>query len=96
MWDLQEGQQRGGTSGGPDLGVREVLHPQGDPVAPVAQLMITGLPLWLLYGCLKAYQAYCRWQGDKTRQPETETKYELVSGSPAPAPAPAAEKGQQL
>ena len=29
-------------------------------VAPVAQLMVTGLPLWILFFSLKIYQRWCR------------------------------------
>lgn len=34
-------------------------------VAPVAQLMITGLPLWLVLAVLKIYQRYCRKEQQK-------------------------------
>jgi len=44
-------------------------------VAPVAQLVITGLPLWLLLALLKLYQRFCR----KTPKEKTEAEYVEVS-----------------
>lgn len=37
-------------------------------VAPVAQLMITGLPLWVFFGCLKVYQKCFRKDAKKESQ----------------------------
>jgi len=41
-------------------------------VAPVAQLMITGLPLWFFFGCLKLYQKCFR------KETKEDTQYEAV------------------
>jgi len=41
-------------------------------VAPVAQLMITGLPLWLLLGCLKIYQKCIK------KDPKNDIQYSAV------------------
>merc|ERR550519_827735 len=45
-------------------------------VAPVAQLMITGLPLWLVLAVLKTYQRFCR---SKAILEEKEMEYTSVS-----------------
>merc|ERR1719180_20266 len=45
-------------------------------VAPVAQLMITGLPLWLVLAVLKIYQRFCR---SKVPLDEKEAEYTTVS-----------------
>jgi len=45
-------------------------------VAPVAQLMITGLPLWLVLAVLKTYQRFCQ---SKATLEEKGTEYTTVS-----------------
>jgi hypothetical protein len=54
-------------------------EPQGElaSVAPVAQLMITGLPLWFVLAAIKLYGCY-RARGGEEKTPAKNLDYEAV------------------
>ena len=67
-------------------------------VAPVAQLMVTGLPLWLVFFALKFYQKCIKKNKDKDKDLNQETDrekgfdYEKIQNKIPPASASAQEK----